>query len=1015
MKCVTYKSQTRAAFSAFLRVLQRYNVNCSSSSFPGDCGHSQLSKEVRPGANTDESKKTLVTACQKVAAREAFRNYKICEVSRMYRGQQSNTEGDDIWHDKGRYRGTLQSQQLQMTTERDTLVGITAAKEMCNLKTPHFPNLVMHLSLKDMILSQLDLIWENYIVSAYKSYYLDDSLTLSYVPNIYNSTFIPRKYLASESHSAELPKTSVGEVGFSTSYGNFTAQMHGQVKETIGTSYVQGAITIKNLWRKRKLRAQLDDAESRAKRSVNLTRCADSLPYLMNFNEKTNIDFISYATIQSKHEDRFPKPCHNLQAFSEKNTSMSLLRSAQETCCNVKRGSKISDDGCYFGSVLKSLVISSSSLGATEEVFSSTFIPQTDRSVDYTTLCGSLLQKGRCKVPAESDESLCLTNNTDSNINLHVRLSVHPSTLTSDVILSNINCTKAGERQGQGCFNRAACERARMKAKMADAASTLKSSQKNKSLLSRFDHCGNNNKSFLPGAKSFSTQLNYPLAKQHFLKDINFSILADSLLRTSKNDFSFLHSTGLQSASQRVSSHEMTDEAISLKHEGLMYEQAEVEVSLGTEDINKSSGRANLGYNSALRKQDFCFPSHFQNGVDNKQPQKETSGNKVDFYMESGCLKQVSGTEIFPKICSEKYLVEAKSGNSEETYCSFRSEMLFDKSRSRQNDLTTKEDKPTESKSKCLNIKQHNHQFYTKDTEDKESNENTLNENMKSDATQYHNIVNASIGDKVMEDDTEVHITLSNYDNTKEENQHVKLYVLDGLLNGSTVSSVCVKTTRNSKQICDQVNEIKIEESLQVTKETDTDASREGSQVLLKNTEFEMKAQFDLVLEELRMFHTIEEVKVEHFKEDEGNILKHSCSNTKELQDKIKEHFPSNKVTVGSNREVLGTKKDNISKQNIPAEVIEQAVPQQNMPSYQGDEESLYSAEKIEDIPKSLSWTPAFLKKSDKEENVISYTEKAVTFSHGIGRVTPLKTRTGPLRIGLSKKAKIKQLHPYLQ
>ncbi|XP_069829246.1 RAD51-associated protein 2 isoform X2 [Dendropsophus ebraccatus] len=883
----------------------------------------------------------------------------------MYRGQQSNTEGDDIWREKGKYRGTLQSQQLQMAAERGSLVGITAEKEVRSLKNPHFPHLVMHLSMEDMILSQSDLIWENYIVSGYKSYYSDCP---SDVANANHYTLIPRDSITSGSRILYEHSTSVEEVGYygGASYGNFTARQPCQVKDIVWTSYVQGAITKKNLWRKRKL----EDTENRAKRSLSTSTCGDSLPYFMGFNKKTNIDFIF------KDQDGFVKPCRNLETSSNKNPSMPLLRSAQETCCNVKPGSKMSEDGCYFGSVLKSLVISSSSLCVTEEVFSSTFIPQNDRSVDYTTLCGSLLQKGRCKVPADSDERLCLTNNTDSNINLHVRLSVHPRILTSDGILSDINSTQPGERQGQNSYNRASYQRKRLTSEMADAANTSKSSLENKSLLPCVDKknrlCGNN-MPLLPKAKPFSTQLNYPLAKQHFLRDINFSILAASLLRTSKNDFSFLHSAGLQSASQ---THEMTDESFS----GPKYEPAEVEVSLGTDDINNSSGTAHLDCKSALSKQGFCFPSHFKNRVDAEQSEKETSGNNVDFYVES---TQVSYTESFKKIC----LVEAESSNSTETNCFFRDEMLSYKSKSRQDNMTTMEHKPTESESKCQDIK--HHKFYIKDTKDKECNEKQLNGNINIDAVDHWSIENYSIGEKVMEG-------VEEGDDIEEEKQHVKF---GELLNGSQVSSVCVETigNGNSEQEGDPVNDIDTEESLVVTKKN-TDG---------RSTDFQMKAQFDLVLEELRMFHKIEEEeKVGQAKTEYGKRLQRRHSNTRELQE--------NKVIVGSNCEFLQVKKDYVCDTKSSAEVSEQEVPQQYVSAYQGEEESLYSADSIGDNPKSLSWTPAFQKRNDKEESVKSYTEK-VTFPLGIGRVTPLKTRSGPLRIGLSKKARIKQLHPYLR
>ncbi|XP_071995755.1 RAD51-associated protein 2 [Engystomops pustulosus] len=834
--------------------------------------------------------------------------------------------------------------------------------------------------------------------------------------------------------------------------------------------------------------------------------------------EKTNVDFICYTT----DEDRFVKACHRIKASSKENTSTPVLKSAQETRCNVKAGSKVSDDGCYFGSVRKSLVISSSSLGVTEEVFSSTFIPQSDSSVDYTKLCASVGPKGRCKVPDDSDENLCLTNNTDSNINLHVRLSAHPRILTSDVILSNVNCGETGERQGQTPFNWAACESKMIQEGMAIVGNILKSSQKISPSLpcihKKNRHCGSNDNSFLPRGKTSSMRLNFPqsLEKEHFLQDIDFSIFEASLHVTSNNDFPFSHMTGLESIS-----HETTDESFSLKH------KAEVEVSLGAENLNKSPGRAHLDYKTALNKHDFCFPSRVHSGVDAEQSEKEASGKKVDFYMESTRSKQVSYKERFQKICLEKCLVKSESSNSKERYCSFRSGMLFYNSKSRQDNMTIVEYKPSECESKCQYIKQqHSHQPCTQDTVDKESNEDVVSGNMYSNDTYRHDIEEAYVDERDREGVVEVDVTVTNFDSMEEENQHVASYISDGLENRSALSFLCVETVlnNNTEHQCDPKQETELVAPLEVTKR-----SYDRSAVLLYNEDFKMKAQFDLVLEELKVFHTIEEevdtqnikivqqkslghtcdstkklqdgaaldtqnikivqqkslghtcdstkklqdgaaqdftsykVKVgsnleenndrsavllnnadfrmkdqmdlvlEELKmfhsteqeEKENKIVKtivqpkrlgHTCRNSIKLQDGASENFTSNKVNVVQNFEIIVTKDDwRMCDRKTTAEVKEQEVPQQYVSSYPTDDQSLYSVDNVEDTPKSLSWTPAFMKSSDREANITSHNEKAVTFSHGIVRVTPLKTRAGPLRIGLSKKAKIKQLHPYLR
>ncbi|KAM4043047.1 RAD51-associated protein 2 isoform 2-T2 [Anomaloglossus baeobatrachus] len=884
----------------------------------------------------------------------------------MYRGQQSNTEVDDIWQ---KYRGTLQSQQMQMATEGDSLVGVTVEKEAYSLESTHFPHLIIHLSMEDVILSQLDLIWENYIVSAYNGYYLHDSWPIS--GN--NCIFIPRESTASGSHilnehTTALHKIPVGDEGFiGTRYDIFTLD---PVKERIWNRNILGSTKMKNLWRKRKPSAPLDSEEKRTKRPVIINQYG----VLPHYFTKTDTDYIPCTKIETKDQDRNVKPCEKIEASLEKN--MSMLLSAQGTFCNVKAGSKMCDDGCYFGSAVKSLVISSSSLGVAEEVFSSTFIPQTDSSVDYRTLCGSLQQKGHSKVPADSDESRCLTNNNDSNINLHVRLSAHPCILTADVILSDVNHTEPGERQGQNCLNWTACERRMIQEEK------LKSPPKNKSLLpcivKKNRHFGN---SFSPSVKTFSTWL-----------DVNFAILA-----ATKDDFLFFPSPGSQTTCSQ-----MTDESFALRHGVLQYEQAEVEVSLGTENINISTRRAHLEYKTALNKQDFCFPSHFQSEVDTKQPEKETSGNNEECSVKTTCSKQVSYTERFKKICLEKCLVEPESRKN--TYCSFRNEMLLYKNRPRQENMTTMEENPSGCKSECQIIEtEHKHESCTKQTKGKERNK-VQTGNMSSDAARQHNI-------ECKNEDVQVDMT-SSLDSMEEEN--VNLSILDDYLNKSPGSSVDVDTIadENSKQECDSIKEIKDEASLALRKDF-TDASE--NKAMQKNTDFEMKAQFDLVLAELKMFHMIEVEKVDTINTEEEDRLEVACGKNKDLQEEIKENSPSHEVIVDSNVDDLVTMKDYGYDRKIAAEVSEQEVPQKSMSSYPGDEESLYSAHNVEVIPKSSSWKPVFLNSCETETNIASYTEKAVTFSHGIGRVTPLKTRTGPLRIGLSKKAKIKQLHPYLR
>ncbi|XP_057877803.1 RAD51-associated protein 2 [Melospiza georgiana] len=62
------------------------------------------------------------------------------------------------------------------------------------------------------------------------------------------------------------------------------------------------------------------------------------------------------------------------------------------------------------------------------------------------------------------------------------------------------------------------------------------------------------------------------------------------------------------------------------------------------------------------------------------------------------------------------------------------------------------------------------------------------------------------------------------------------------------------------------------------------------------------------------------------------------------------------------------------------------------------------------------AWDPAFLPGAFfKEQSYNLQKEGGYFLSRDIIRVQPLKTCKGPIRIGLSRKARPKKLHPYLK
>ncbi|XP_035974084.2 RAD51-associated protein 2 [Halichoerus grypus] len=188
--------------------------------------------------------------------------------------------------------------------------------------------------------------------------------------------------------------------------------------------------------------------------------------------------------------------------------------------------------------------------------------------------------------------------------------------------------------------------------------------------------------------------------------------------------------------------------------------------------------------------------------------------------------------------------------------------------------------------------------------------------------------------------------------------------------------------------------------------------------------DFEMKSKFDLVLEELRMFHEItKESKILSAVETNNGQENYFRENSdiEEVKTEIKKDVEMVTVNKICESSLLC---DAITCPNMPKRhqsLFEwKAVPdhgEQEVPNEYGClrtlEEEFYSTSK-EDCKKPSSKRPASF--SDELEEKFNYLLKGGSnFSHGISRVLPLKTCSRPIRIGLSRKAKLKQLHPYLK
>ncbi|XP_075057501.1 RAD51-associated protein 2 [Mixophyes fleayi] len=995
-------------------------------------------------------------------------------ASDMHRGQHSNSV-DYIWHEQRKCMGAQQYQQLLVGTDRGTSAEIIAEtiKEerhgLMDALSPHFvmfsecgttsnaevrirnkhrfrdaerfPTMttnehsalilnVVELSVEKMILSQCDLIWENDIAAAYNSVYSTDIVPFSDVTTMNKQKLAPTKF---PSFLFTLTDKGVRQSLYEAN--KKSANCH--IQKIIWDSKEKTARKIENQKHCKRKRT-VDLLEARGKRikiALNINTCTDVTEPFMDLGKTTNLGISnkcfswfrnpSNATAETVDHCGFVILCPEIEAYMEKNPIISTLNyfNTQQKYNISGDGCKMCDGGCSIRSVLKDLVLSCFSFGDRLEDVRGTYISQTDSSVDYSVPGGSFQQKRLCKIQVDCDESLCLTNNTDSDINLHVMLSLHPLIPASTVVFKAANCIEPGEPQGRKCLNWVAGKKSTTPDETAISANILTSPPKWNGLqkpdlsLPCIDkenfHFGNNGEPFLSTEETFSALLNYPskLEKQHFLSNINFSTLAASLLGKAKNDFLCVHANGLQSTSKIESSHEMSCKSFmfSFKHNGIKLEHTDVEVLLSTENINKRTGSAYLDYTTVFNKQGFCFPSHYQNTVDTQHSEKDSFGKAIDAHRTSMCPKQLSVTETFKKVCLDLCLGEMESNNPKETYCSFRDEHVFYKSRATLDNTAAMKSQPKECKSKCpiANYQYINHP-YTSVTEynvDQEELSNNINKEINCDIfLKTDNCITfvCDTGIKNAKDPLENMVGV-------DKTQQIELHTLSENVHLSNVSSftntMCTLNL-NTKQECECVNEIKVEE---VTK-VNTDGSSVGTPLSLGTMEFEMKAQFDLVLEELKTFHKIGEEAENSTEAKEGNGLKHTSRTLEVLTEVLTESITSNSVRKDDNRQDVVTDDKYICDNKIE----DQEVPQQCGPAYPAEEESLYSTEKEGDVAKTFSWTPAFLTSNMRESSNTSPTE-TVTFSHGIRRVTPLKTRTGPLRIGLSKKAKIKQLHPYLR
>ncbi|XP_053829489.1 RAD51-associated protein 2 isoform X1 [Vidua macroura] len=187
--------------------------------------------------------------------------------------------------------------------------------------------------------------------------------------------------------------------------------------------------------------------------------------------------------------------------------------------------------------------------------------------------------------------------------------------------------------------------------------------------------------------------------------------------------------------------------------------------------------------------------------------------------------------------------------------------------------------------------------------------------------------------------------------------------------------------------------------------------------------EFELKRKFDLVLEELRMFHEISKENVNNLSILETNLPNTYCElNNAEGRDENMTRDLQRKIRISS--PVCGTTKEkhmiDINESSFHEKILNENEDQQVSKEYSisrmSSKELLHSPAKGAAYRYPYTWDPVFLPGTlFKEQSYNLQKEGGYFFSRDVIRVQPLKTCKGPIRIGLSRKARPKKLHPYLK
>ncbi|KAL2082569.1 hypothetical protein ACEWY4_022387 [Coilia grayii] len=186
---------------------------------------------------------------------------------------------------------------------------------------------------------------------------------------------------------------------------------------------------------------------------------------------------------------------------------------------------------------------------------------------------------------------------------------------------------------------------------------------------------------------------------------------------------------------------------------------------------------------------------------------------------------------------------------------------------------------------------------------------------------------------------------------------------------------------------------------------------------------FEMKEMFDLVVEELCLYFEIDREEEEESNElsaEPGDMDRAPCPSPHSKSQDVKvskgsvleahqEEAESSDVKLlrGS---ILESEREEAESSDVHKGLdCEQEVPPDGGNSLPEGEDSMYSTIKIQESKRNVNykpWSPVFLSPLQHLGGQVDTPQK---------RLEPLKTCSRPIRVGLSKKAKTKHLHPHLK